>query len=83
MLRHYVEILTVRKGMWEKVASRKHNFDIFESDKVPGVYLLQGTVDYGLKSGGESTVDWVAKAVFEGEGKERAMSFYHVFLVGA
>lgn len=75
------EILAVRQAMWEKVSSRKHSFDIFSSEKKPNEYMLSGTVEYGLKSGGSSTVDWVAKAELSKKEGRLAMSFYQVYLV--
>jgi hypothetical protein len=42
--------------------------------------MLEGDVVYGLKAGGEATMKWVAKAEFEGQGSDRRLSFYQVFL---
>ncbi|QDS73594.1 hypothetical protein FKW77_001545 [Venturia effusa] len=75
------EILALRHGMWDKIASRKHvPIKIFpfgaDSDEV----MLYGTVDYGLKEGGESRVDWAARAhLVEDCGKVK-MDFYQVYL---
>jgi hypothetical protein len=46
--------------------------------------MLYGTVTYGLKDGGESGLDWAARAKLrkEEEGKVR-MEFYQVYLVSA
>lgn len=43
-------------------------------------YLLEGHVVYGLKTGTEATMKWVAKAEFEGQGSDRRLAFYQVFL---
>lgn len=66
--------------MWEKISSRRHTYELFQNQAAPNTYLIQGTVVYGFKAGGEDTMDWVAKAVFTGEGKERRLDFYQVFL---
>ena len=68
--------------MWEKVASRKHKaLKIFpfgpDSDQV----MLYGTVRYGLKAGGETSVDWAARADLVKEGGRVKMQFYQVYLV--
>jgi hypothetical protein len=33
-----------------------------------------------LQGGGSNSINWVAKADFDGEGTERKMKFYQVFL---
>lgn len=43
--------------------------------------MLHGTVKYGLKAGGEASVDWAAYArLVKEEGKVK-MEFYQVYLV--
>lgn len=43
--------------------------------------MLHGTVKYGLKSGGESGLDWAARAhLVKVDGKVK-MDFYQVYLV--
>ncbi|KAK2789162.1 hypothetical protein FQN53_002387 [Emmonsiellopsis sp. PD_33] len=74
------EILTTRKNMWSAVSSRHHTYTYFTSPEAPNTYLLMGHVEYGFKDGKEGGTDWVAKAEFEGEGSERRMVFYQVFL---
>lgn len=45
--------------------------------------MLYGTVEYVLKEGGESKVDWAARAhLMEEEGKVK-MDFYQVYLVSS
>lgn len=46
----------------------------------PNTYLLEGHVVYGFRTGTEGTMKWVAKAEFEGQGSERRLAFYQVFL---
>lgn len=75
-----IDILQLRQGMWSAIASRKHTYTYYSSREKPSTYLLEGMVEYGFKTGGEGTVKWVAKAEFEGEGSERRLSFYQVFL---
>ncbi|KAF3036297.1 hypothetical protein E8E12_004198 [Didymella heteroderae] len=75
------EILALRKGMWEKVASRKHKaIKIFPFGPNSDECMLYGTVKYGLKAGGESGVDWAARAhLVKSRGKVK-MDFYQVYL---
>jgi hypothetical protein len=49
----------MRKGMWDKVASRKHKADrIFAFDSGSNEVMLYGTVDYGMKDGNKSTKEY-------------------------
>jgi len=74
------EILKVRTEMWASVSSRHHTFEFFTNPQLPNTYLLQGTVRYGFKDGREGDMEWVGKAVFDGEGGDRRLGFYQVFL---
>ncbi|KAB5576486.1 putative fungal-specific transcription factor [Coniochaeta sp. 2T2.1] len=74
------EILNLRTDMWTAVSSRHHTFEFFTNPSLPDTYLLQGTVDYEFKDGRKGHTAWVAKAVFQGEGKARRLGFYQVFL---
>ncbi|KAJ4406368.1 hypothetical protein N0V91_004577 [Didymella pomorum] len=75
------EILALRKGMWEKVASRKHKaIKIFPFGPNSDECMLYGTVEYGLKAGGESGVDWAARAHLVKDGEKVKMDFYQVYL---
>lgn len=52
-----IEILQIRKGMWEKVASRLHRpIKIFPFGENAEEVMLFGTVAYTLKDGGEVDV---------------------------
>ncbi|KAH7082141.1 hypothetical protein FB567DRAFT_530664 [Paraphoma chrysanthemicola] len=75
------EILALRKSMWEKVSSRSHNpIKIFPFGSYSDEVMLYGTVKYGLKSGGESGLDWAARAkLVKVDGKVK-MEFYQVYL---
>ena len=42
--------------------------------------MLEGRVEYEFKTGIKTMVKWVAKAEFEGEGSDRRLVFYQVFL---
>ena len=68
--------------MWEKVSSRSHNpIKIFPFGSYSDEVMLYGTVKYGLKSGGESEVDWAARAhLVKVDGKVK-MDYYQVYLV--
>ncbi|KAJ4337966.1 hypothetical protein N0V87_004314 [Didymella glomerata] len=75
------EILALRRGMWEKVASRKHKaIQIFPFGPNSDECMLYGTVQYGLKTGGESGVDWAARAHLVKDGGKVKMDFYQVYL---
>jgi hypothetical protein len=68
--------------MWEKVASRKHKaIQIFPFGPNSDECMLYGTVQYGLKTGGESGVDWAARAHLVKDGGKVKMDFYQVYLV--
>jgi hypothetical protein len=68
--------------MWEKVASRLHKpLKIFPFGANSDEVMLYGTVEYGLKAGGESKVDWAARAHLVREGGGVKMDFYQVYLV--
>lgn len=77
-----IEILALRKGMWEKVSSRKHDpTKVFPFGPNSNEVMLYGKVEYGLKAGGSSGKEWAARAILtEEEGKVK-MSFYQVYLV--
>lgn len=72
----------MRRGMWEKVASRAHNpIRIFPFGSNANEVMLYGTVRYELKAGGISSVDWAARAQLTKERGAVKMSFYQVYLV--
>ncbi|CAO2653124.1 Nn.00g025350.m01.CDS01 [Neocucurbitaria sp. VM-36] len=75
------QILALRKGMWEKVSSRSHApLKIFPFGANSDTVMLYGTVKYGLKAGGESMVDWAARAHLVKDGGTVKMDFYQVYL---
>lgn len=79
------EIIKLRQGMWEKVAKRSHvPKQLFGLGKGPSdadEVMLYGTVDYTLKDGRATTVDWSARAHFvKQQGGELKMDFYQVYL---
>ena len=77
-----IEILALRKGMWEKVATRKHKaIKIFPFGPNSNEVMLYGTVQYGLKVGGESGLDWAARAHLVMSDGKVMMDFYQVYLV--
>lgn len=78
--RRRAEILKMRQGMWEKVAKRSHfpkKIYAFDADEV----MLCGSVDYTLKDGKSTSVDWAAKAHFAQEDGQLKMDCYQVYLV--
>lgn len=78
-------ILSLRKSMWEKVSSRSHRpIKIFPFGSYSDEVMLYGTVEYGLKAGGNSGLDWAARAHLvknEEDGGKVKMDFYQVYLV--
>jgi hypothetical protein len=77
------EILALRKAMWEKVASRKHVAKkVFPFGPNADDVMLYGTVHYGLKAGGESGLDWAARAHLVKENGKVKMDYYQAYLVG-
>ncbi|RSL41884.1 hypothetical protein CEP53_012486 [Fusarium sp. AF-6] len=77
------EITTLRQGMWEAVASRKHQlFQIFPFGKGSDELMLYGTVALQLKNGGSAEIDWAARAELvrsAPDGKYR-FKYYQVYL---
>lgn len=80
----HIEILAVRKGLWEKVSGRLHKpLKVFPYGTNADEVMLFGTVDYELKDGRKANVDWSAHAhLVKQEGKVK-MDFYQVYLVSA
>ncbi|OAL53087.1 hypothetical protein IQ07DRAFT_533759 [Pyrenochaeta sp. DS3sAY3a] len=75
------EILALRTAMWEKVSSRKHRaIKIFPFGPNADEVMLYGTVKYGLKAGGESGLDWAARAHLVKQDGRVKMDFYQVYL---
>ncbi|KAI4729043.1 hypothetical protein E4T49_03235 [Aureobasidium sp. EXF-10728] len=75
------EILSLRKGMWEKVDRRKHTaLKVFPFGPNSNEVMLYGTVEYGLKDGREATVDWAARAHLVKQDDAVMMDFYQVYL---
>lgn len=70
--------------MWEKVQNRLHRpLKIFPYGPNANEAMLFGTVQYGLKSGGQSTVDWAAYARLKKVDGSVKMDFYQVYLVNS
>jgi hypothetical protein len=83
-MRHVLEILNLRHGLWTHVASRKHSPQkiYFGGERE---LMLYGTVRYVLKAepGREVEVPWAGRVVFDdNEGERLRMKFYQVYLVG-
>ena len=72
----------MRHGMWEKVAKRSHKpAQLYAFGKGSDDIMLFGTVDYVLKDGRGTTVEWSARAHFTKESDGLKMDFYQVYLV--
>lgn len=68
--------------MWEKVARRSHKpAKVFPFGSGSNDVMLYGTVDYELKDGKGTSVDWAARAHFVEEAGSLKMDFYQVYLV--
>lgn len=86
-----IEILSLRKSMWEKVTSRKHTpIKIFPFGAWSDEVMLYGTVEYKFKEGGEKVVDWGARAKLvkqkdeNGTGEQKVkLVFYQVYMVSS
>ncbi|GAA5866703.1 hypothetical protein JCM8547_002730 [Rhodosporidiobolus lusitaniae] len=73
----------IRESMWGGVQTRKHKPEFVLSSDDGKVFMLHGTVDYGLKNGKMvPNVGWAAKMEFA-EGAELKMKRYQVWLDGA
>ncbi|KAI5210264.1 hypothetical protein E4T38_02040 [Aureobasidium subglaciale] len=71
------EILSLRKGMWEKVNKRKHTaVKVFPFGPSSNEVMLYGIVEYVLKDGREASVDWAARANLVKEDGTVMMNFY-------
>ncbi|SMQ45661.1 unnamed protein product [Zymoseptoria tritici ST99CH_1A5] len=77
-------IIKMRHAMWEKVAKRSHKpAQLYSFGSGSDDIMLFGTVDYTLKDGKGTTVDWAARAHFVGDGDDLKMDFYQVYLDSA
>ncbi|KAF2798106.1 hypothetical protein K505DRAFT_414601 [Melanomma pulvis-pyrius CBS 109.77] len=75
------EIIELRKSLWDKVASRLHRpLKIFPFGPGSDEVMLHGTVTYGLKAGGESSIEWAAYAHLVKVDGVVKMDFYQVYL---
>ncbi|KAI8634741.1 hypothetical protein F5Y19DRAFT_409872 [Xylariaceae sp. FL1651] len=86
------EIHELRKGMWEKIKSRKHKPDkVFPASFEPAAahqpepewsfeYMLSGSLDLQMKTGEKAVAQWAGRAVLrETDGRLR-YAFYQVYL---
>ncbi|KAE8451295.1 hypothetical protein EG329_004460 [Mollisiaceae sp. DMI_Dod_QoI] len=75
------EILQIRKGLWEKVASRLHRpLKIFPFGENADEVMLYGTVAYTLKDGRKADIDWSARANMVNDGGKWKLKYYQVYL---
>ncbi|CAK4032326.1 Hypothetical predicted protein [Lecanosticta acicola] len=74
-------IIQMRHGMWEKVAKRSHKpKQLYSFGASSDDIMLFGTVDYELKDGKGTTVEWAARAHFSKAVGDIKMDFYQVYL---
>ncbi|KAI1340539.1 hypothetical protein F5Y15DRAFT_42662 [Xylariaceae sp. FL0016] len=93
--RGHDEIRSLRRGMWEKVASRKHKpervfpaafGESLSSSAGNGVgseheYMLCGSLDFVMKTGEKAVATWSGRAVLKDvKGHGLQYSFYQVYL---
>ncbi len=77
-----LEILALRKGMWEHVASRQHKpLKVFPFGEHANEVMLYGTIGYGLRNGKRSEMEWAGRAHLVKDGGDVKMDFYQVYLV--
>ena len=70
--------------MWEKVQNRLHRpLKIFPYGPNADEVMLFGKVQYGLKTGGQSSVEWAAYARLKKVDGSAKMDFYQVYLVSS
>lgn len=82
VLNGFLEILALRKGLWESIERRQHRpMKVFPFGPNANEVMLYGTVQYRAKTGKESTVDWAAHAYLVEEDDAIKMTFYQVYLV--
>ncbi|KAJ2977117.1 hypothetical protein NUW58_g7907 [Xylaria curta] len=83
------EIRELRKGMWEKVKTRKHKLDkvfpaAFEAHEHESEwrfeYMLHGSVEFELKSGEKSVGQWAGRAILTNDGERLKYALYQVYL---
>lgn len=75
-------IIKMRHGMWEKVAKRSHKpKQLYAFGSGSDDIMLFGDVDYVLKDGKGTNVEWAARAHFSTAEGELKMDFYQVYLV--
>lgn len=75
-------IIKMRHGMWEKVAKRSHKpKQLYAFGSGSDDIMLFGDVDYVLKDGKGTNVEWAARAHFSKAEGELKMDFYQVYLV--
>jgi len=68
--------------MWEKVASRLHSAEkVFPFGPDSDEAMLHGRVTYGLKAGGENSLEWAAYARLVKVDGVVKLGFYQVYLV--
>ncbi|KAH6682098.1 hypothetical protein B0J14DRAFT_577914 [Halenospora varia] len=77
-----LEILKIRRGLWEHVKERLHTpKKVFPFGD--GEVMLYGDVRYVLKDGRGADVEWAARAKMVHEGGKWKMGFYQVYLDSA
>ena len=78
----HAEIVKMRHGMWEKVASRSHKpGKIYSFGADADDVMLDGTVDFVLKDGKKAGFEWGGRAHFTKEDEGLKMDFYQVYFV--
>lgn len=68
--------------MWETITQRSHHLiQIFPFGARCNQYMLHGTATLGFGNGGETTIDWAARAEMTHGSDGLQMNYYQVYLV--
>ncbi|EME89055.1 uncharacterized protein MYCFIDRAFT_185494 [Pseudocercospora fijiensis CIRAD86] len=74
-------IIKMREGMWVKVAKRSHQpKQLYPFGSGSNDIMLFGTVDYTLREGGSTSLDWAARARFVEHQGGLKLDHYQVYL---
>lgn len=72
----------MRKAQWERIQSMVHTpLKVFPAGSNSNECMLHGTVEFVLKDGRVSSLDWAANARLVKEDGRVKMEYYHVYLV--
>ncbi|GME31766.1 uncharacterized protein K452DRAFT_254041 [Neofusicoccum parvum] len=74
-------ILAMRKAQWERIQSMVHKpVKVFPAGNNANECMLRGNVEFALRDGRVSSLDWAANAHLVKEDGRVKMEYYQVFL---